>query len=222
MGSDAVAKIGPEFAESFTDINGKQVHQFASQMANLGFARMTEALLGMLDSHVWQEFTDGLGVYRFLPGEFDYFLTQQGVARDHVMRGVADIEAKAQLEAAMDERRTGENGYRRRLAEVREQVPQRPGRPIDAFGYTQLEAKAHVNGSAVVDGARGKARESLGSAVRRHTNSGGTSPRRPSEQLPRWIQLRNRAERLPDEDLTSLLDALKAEQRRRRKAGAPP
>lgn len=53
--------IDAQFAESFADPNGRQVHHFASTMANLGFARMTEALLSMLDSGTWREFTDGLG-----------------------------------------------------------------------------------------------------------------------------------------------------------------
>lgn len=52
----------------FTDLNARKVHAFASQMANLGFERMTEELLAMLDSEAWHEFKDGLGTYRFLPG----------------------------------------------------------------------------------------------------------------------------------------------------------
>lgn len=212
MGGTVVTEIGPEFAESFTDTNGAQVHQFASQMANLGFSRMTEALLGMLDSGAWREFTDGLGTYRFLPGEFDYFLTQQGVARDHVMRGVADTEAKARLEAHMDERRTGEEGYRRRLADVRQQVPNRPGRPIEAYGLTWAEAKAQVNGSA----AQRRDRAALGGAVRRHTNTDGRTTAKPYREQPRWVQLRRRAEQLPNDELDQLLDALKAERRRRK------
>ena len=39
-------------------------------------------------------------------------------------------DATDKLEAAMDERRTGEPGYRRRITEVRFSNPQRPGRPI--------------------------------------------------------------------------------------------
>lgn len=111
MDGTQVNGIDPEFAQSFADLNGRQVHQFASQMSNLGFARMTDVLLSMLESGVWREFGDGQGDFRFLPGEYDYFLSQQGVDRKHVMRGVRDLDAKARLEAAMDERRTGEDGY---------------------------------------------------------------------------------------------------------------
>lgn len=213
MGTPGV--IDPEFAESFADPRGRQVHQFASQMANLGFARMTEVLIAMLDSGVWMEFEDGLGTYRFLPGEYDYFLTQQGVAREHVMKGVRDLDAKARIEAAMDERKTGEEGYRRPIKEARKQNPERPGRPIEPFGVTEAEAKD------LVRGARGQPaghREALGEAVRRFTNTGGRTSIRPSrESVPRWMQLRNSAERLSDADLAELVDALEAEQRRRRK-----
>src|SRR5437879_6803374 len=95
----------------FLDINGREVYSFASQVANLGFAHFTDLLIAMFKSGSWRKFQDGLGTYEFLPGEFDYFLTQQGVNRDDVMNGVRDIETKAQLEAAMDERRTGQQGY---------------------------------------------------------------------------------------------------------------
>lgn len=211
MGDPGV--IGPEFADSFADLNGRQVRQFASQMANLGFARMTEALLSMLDSGIWREFVDGLGTYRFLPGEYDYFLTQQGVARDHVMDGVRDIDAKARIEAAMDERKTGEEGYRRRLTEARDSNPQRPGRAIEPFGFSTSEAKALVEGTGRQPPEH---RQALGEAVRRFTNTGGRTSIRPSrEHVPRWMQLRNSAERLSDADLDELLTALKAERRRR-------
>lgn len=217
MGDPDPGVIGPEFADSFADLNARQVRQFASQMANLGFARMTEALLSMLDSGIWREFTDGLGTYRFLPGEYDYFLTQQGVAREHVMKGVQDLDAKARLEAAMDERKTGEEGYRRRLAEAREQNPQRPGRPIEPFGVTESERKALVSERVAAGNTR---RPALGSRVRQFSATGGRTTQRPSEQapVPRWMQLRNSAERLSDADLAELVDALKAEQRRRKRS----
>lgn len=207
--------IGPEFAESFSDLNGRQVHQFASIMSNLGFARMTEALLSMLDSQVWREFVDGLGTYRFLPGEFDYFLTQQGVDREHVMSGVRDIKAKARLEAAMDERRTGEDGYRRRLVEARDANPQRPGRPMVPYGVTKVEAKLLVEEGAA---PRRLDRPPLGGAVRRFTNTGGRTSLQPyRDDVPRWMRLRNSAERLPDAELDELVEALRAEQKRRQK-----
>lgn len=212
-GVNGTDSIGPEFAQAFTDLNGRQVHQFASQMANLGFARMTEELLSMLDSGVWREFEDGLGTYTFLPGEYDYFLTQQGVDRDHVMKGVRDLDAKARLEAAMDERRTGEEGYRRRLVEARAANPQRPGRPIEPFGYTEAEAKSLVSSTRRTAAGH---KEALGDRVRRYTNTGSTA--RPVDDTPKWVRLRNQAERLSDDDLDELLDALKAESRRRKRS----
>jgi hypothetical protein len=218
VGEPGVTHIDPEFLESFSDLNGRQVRQFASQMANLGFARMTEALVAMLDSGVWRQFEDGQGVYRFLPGEYDYFLTQQGVARENVMRGVRDLDAKAHLEEAMDERRTGEDGYRRRLAEVRAANPQRPGRPIEPFGVTKAEAKDLLGGVARQPRPD---RAALGEATRRFSNTGGRTSIRPSrEAVPLWMRLRNSAERLNDDDLRALLDALKAEHRRRASTGS--
>ncbi len=206
----------PETRE-FTDLNGRAVHAFAVQMANLGFARMTEELLGMLDSGVWRYFKDGLSTYEFLPGEFDYFLTQWGVEREHVMRGVQDLDAKAKLESHMDERRTGEEGYRRRLTEIREANPQRPGHPIVPFGLTHSEAKVLVNGSA--RGARAPQRPALGERVRRYANTGGQTTKSARDELPTVERLRRSAVRLDDEDLAMLVDALKEEQRRRRRAG---
>jgi len=118
----------------FLDLHGKQVHAFASQMANLGFSRMTDELLSMLDSGAWTEFKDGLGTYRFLTGEFDYFLSQwTDITRDEAMR-VLDLDAKAKIYQHMDERRTGEDGYRRTVESVRRANPRRPGRTIKAFG----------------------------------------------------------------------------------------
>lgn len=134
----------------FVDPNGRQVHAFALQVANLGYARMKDELLRMLASRAWRDFRDGLGRYQFLPGEFDYFLTQQGVKRDDVMKGIQDLDAKAKLEQHMDERKTGDDGYRRRLVEARASNPQRPGRPIEPFGVTKSEAKLLVNAQGAV------------------------------------------------------------------------
>jgi hypothetical protein len=198
----------------FVDVNGRQVHAFASKMANLGYAELADQLLAMLRSDVWHSFKDGLGAYQFLPGEFDYFLTQQGVRRDDVMAGVRDLDAKAELEAAMDERRTGEDGYRRPVLQARAENPQRPGRAIEPFGYTKAEAKVLVSDRAV---ARGPV-EALGSTVRRWSNSGGATTKAPSDTLPLVERLRRSAMRLDDADLADLIDSLKQEQRRRRRS----
>ena len=197
--------------DQFTDLNAKKVYSFASQMANLGFERMTQELLSMLDSGAWREFKDGLGTYTFLPGEFDYFLTQQGVSREHVMKGVQDLDAKARLEQHMDERRTNEADYRRRIIEAREANPKRPGRPMEPFGYTESEAKALFSGTQ-----RGAlARPPLGDRVRRYVNTGGKTTKTPRDELPRITQLSRTACRLNDEDLASLIETLRQEQRRR-------
>src|ERR1700685_3120479 len=114
-------------------------------MANIGYHRMADLIQSMLRSESWRSFTDGLGSYAFLPGEFDYFLTQQGIRREDVMK-LPDIAIKAMIEEAMDERRTGEDGYRRNVLQARAENPQRPGRPIEPFGCTQAEARSLESG----------------------------------------------------------------------------
>jgi hypothetical protein len=200
--------------DELTDLNGKQVHAFATQMANLGFQHMTDLLIDTFRSGVWRNFRDGLGTYDFLPGEFDYFLTQQGVSRADIMDGVRDIETKALLEAAMDERRTGEEGYRRRIVAARDANPQRPGRPIQPFGYTKSEAKF------LADDNSPSHRElpALGSAVRRWTKTGGKPASARQERLDPLERARKIALRLDDDDLQELIERLQEEQRLRRGA----
>jgi hypothetical protein len=186
-------------------------------MSNLGLSRVADLLFSMFESGVWKEFKDGSGVYRFLPGEFDYFLTQQGVTRDHVMHGVRDVKIKAQLEEAMDERRTGELAYRRRLPEVRADVPDRPGHPIEPFGYTKSESKYLQAAGGHVPPQR----EPLGRAPRQYRQSGGATTRRPNEELGRLERLKRAVLRLPDDDFAAIADAIGLEQARRRSAGGP-
>lgn len=198
----------------FTDTNADQVHAFALQMGNLGLSRVTDLLVAMFESGAWLQFTDGTGVHRFLPGEYDYFLTQQGVTRDHVMHGVRDVEIKARLEEAMDERRTGEDGYRRHLQEVRQAVPERPGNPIEPFGCSRAE------GTLVGVGAR----PALGRAPRTYRLTGGATTRRPNERLDRSARMIALVRRLTDAELTELEADVRAEQQARREraaAGSP-
>jgi hypothetical protein len=196
----------------FVDQNGRQVHAFALQMTNLGYARMKDELLRMLKSEAWHDFRDGLGRYQFLAGEFDYFLTQQGVRRDDVMKGIQDLDAKAELERHMDERKTGKENYRRPIVQARAENPQRPGRPIEPFGVTKAEAKALVG-----DRARDARldRSALGERVRRFSRTGDVKA--PRDSLPLVERLRRSAMRLDDDDLADLIDSLKQEQRRRRR-----
>lgn len=53
----------------------------------------------------------------------------------------------------------------------------------------------------------------MGEATRRYVNAGGQPVQKPEQS--RWIRLRNSAERLPDDDLDHLYEAIKAERRRR-------
>jgi hypothetical protein len=197
----------------FLDLHGREVHAFSTEMANVGFQRMAELLLSMLRSEAWRSFKDGLGSYAFLPGEFDYFLSQRGIRREDVMK-IPDVDIKAEIEAAMDERRTGEDAYRRPALQAREDNPERPGQPIEPFGYTLAEAKRLAAGTAT--GGRGD-RPALGLRVRRWSNTGGETTKLPSEAtpVPPAERLRRAALRLSDDDLADLIDSLKQEQRRR-------
>lgn len=203
-----------ELENGFLDLHGREVHAFGMEMANVGFHRMADLLLSMLKSEAWRSFKDGLGSYSFLPGEFDYFLSQRGIRRDDVMK-LPDVKVKAELETAMDERHTGEDGYRRPVLQARNENPQVPGRPIEPFGFTEAEAKSLLNGTRRQSAVQH--REPLGPSVRRFRNTGGETTRDPSKTLPLGERLRRQAVRLGDEDLVDLIDALKQEQRRRRR-----
>ena len=200
----------------FLDLHGKQVHSFGLEMANIGYQHMADLIVSMLESEAWRSFQDGISSsYNFLPGEFDYFLTQRGIRREDVMK-IPDLDVKAKLEAAMDERRTGEDGYRRRILQVRAENPQIPGRPIEPFGYTKDESKALVNGRG--GAAAPEHKEPLGDRVRRYTNTNGKTSRKAGETLPLAKRLCRQAIGLDDDDLASLVDSLKQELARRKRS----
>jgi hypothetical protein len=184
------------------NLNGKQVHAFTIQIGNLGFSQMTDLIMSMFNSNVWREFTDGLGAYKFLPGEFDYFLTQRGVKREDIIHGIRDIEVKAKLDKAMDEGRTGEDDYRRRIEQARNENPTVPGRPIMPFGLTKNEAKY----LKLKDAAAGRT-EALGHRVRYFANH-----RKKKSSLPLLDRLIHSAVKLNDRDLDKLIESLKREQ----------
>lgn len=200
-----------------TDDSGELVHRFALTMHNLGLARAADELVQMLDSGRWRKFVQGHMKFEFLPGEFDYFLTQQEITRDQVM-AIRDIEAKARLEEAMDERKTGEDGYRRPILRARAEVPQIPGRQIKPFGYTKNEGKVLVNanGSATLPDQR----LPLGDAVRRWRNTKGKTTQPPGAHRPMHERLVASAVRLDDADLERLYEAVRAERMKRRRKGA--
>jgi len=138
-------------------------------------------------------------------------ITQQGVTRDLVMHSVRDVRIKAQLDEAMDERRTGEPNYRRRLVEVRADVPERPSSPIEPFGYTKSERTFLLTG-----GERpASQRAPLGRAPRQYRLTGGATTKRPNEQLRAAQRLHRTVLRLPDDELVALADAITEERARR-------
>jgi hypothetical protein len=183
-------------------------------MAHADSARRTELVVAMLDSQAWREFTDTVGTYRFLPGEFDYFLALQGLAREQIMHGVRDIHATARLVAAMDERRTGERGYRRPVLLARRQNPPCPQRAIEPSVRTAAGADALVSSARAVSPGHA---EAVGRRVRPDVAQACSSSRAISEPSPDWMPLRAQALRLSDEDLARLGEAINFEQRRRRR-----
>src|SRR4029077_17657998 len=129
---------------------GRRVSSFSLTMSNLGTSRAERMIIEMLESGSWREFSHGWGTFRFLPREFDYFLSSHGIDRDYVMATMRDMQVKARLEAAMDERRTGEDGYRRGLDGVGGENPGIAAHRIECrngvielrepepFGYTRV------------------------------------------------------------------------------------
>lgn len=190
--------------------NGRIVDEFTLTVHNLGLARVGRELLGMLKTKHWMNFQLGDHHYRFLPGEFDYFLTARGITRKQVM-ALNDVAVKAELETAMDERRTGNTGYRRTITQARAENPTGIN-PIEPFGYSQKEAKALVAMGTTV---RGRDRASLGNAVRRYANNGTTKA--PAECKPRWERVARTVANLGDDDFNRAYEAIKNEAARRRK-----
>jgi len=151
------------------------------------------------------DFKDNLGVYHFLPGEFDYFLSQCGVKRDDVVHGIRDIKFKAQLDKAMDERKTGTDEYRRSIEQVRAENPAVPGRPIMPFGFKESEAKLLKVKSATGD--RVKHQRALGPRVR-HFRLHGNKRTEPPRRIERVFRMLSN---LTDAELEKLFLAIKRE-----------
>lgn len=195
------------------DENGEMVQRFGLRMHNLGLERAGDELLTMLRSGRWRKWSQGGMMFEFLPGEFDYFLSQQEIYREYVMI-IPDVTAKATLEEAMDERRTGESGYRRPIKTAREQVPELPGRPITPYGYGKAEGRSLAESGE----SSSSARPPLGSSVRRYRDTGGESTRPPRDERARWERLAASAVRLPDQELDFLIDCVVQEKTKRESA----
>jgi len=98
---------------------GDHVNQFARAVPNMGrVGDLTRASLEMLRSKDWRDYRDATGAYRFLPGEFDYFLALQTVDARDVARFYLTTEDRVELATAMDRTRTDEPRYRRSLEAV--------------------------------------------------------------------------------------------------------
>jgi hypothetical protein len=192
------------------DMNGRTVSRWSTTMHNLGFAVFEDEMVKMLELGVWRDFHDALGHWRFLPGEFDYFLSSVNIERDHVLHGVRDLDVRARVQDSMDQRRTGEAGYRRTFEEVRASNPHPAAGSLQPYGYKLAER--HMLEAAGVE-VSAKQREPLGSAVREYVRSGRTT--RPRPYASPLDQLKRRSLRLGDDDLNDLVEHVLAEQRRR-------
>lgn len=193
-----------------SDENAQLVEAFSVEMANLGFERMTEHLLAMLDSGAWLKWKDGLGEVDLLPGEFDYFLSMCGVTRETVMHGIRDVEVKARLQQAMDERRSGDSEYRRSYNDVTAAVGKRRG--TQPFGYSGSEAKALAEAGVIEKPTR---REALGATVRRFVATGSTKPQ--SKERTRLERVQASVSRLSDEEFAEFDDWLEQHREERRR-----
>ena len=99
--------------------HGSHVDQFARSVPNMGrLGDLTRAIMEMLRSGDWRDYSDATGAYHFLPGEFDYFLALQTVERRDIARLYLTPEERIELATAMDRTRTGEADYRRPIEEV--------------------------------------------------------------------------------------------------------
>ena len=203
-----------QIENSFLDLHGRQVHAFSIEMANVGFTRMADLLKSMLDSEAWRSYKDGQGEHNFLPGEFDYFLTQRGIRREDVyerpghgmQRGASRSTwmSGALARTATAARTPGPRGE-----------PHGAGKAHRAVGLTQNRGKALVNEGGAIGGLWH--REALGHRARRYAETGDAKAK--SEKNPRssFERVRSAALRLGDDDLADLINSLKQERRRRQR-----
>lgn len=94
------------------------------------------------------------------------------------------------------------------IGDARQQLPDRPGHPVEPFGYTTSEGKALGQGS--------QARSALGRAPRQFRATSGATTKRPNETLPRIERLCRAVGRLADDDLDRIAAAIEEERTRRK------
>jgi hypothetical protein len=99
--------------------HGAHVDQFARAVPNFGrLGELTRAIVDMLRSKNWRDYSDATGAYHFLSGEFDYFLALQTVNARDVARLYLTPDERTEVATAMDRIRTGEARYRRSIEAV--------------------------------------------------------------------------------------------------------
>ena len=185
---------------------GEHVLQFARAVPNLGqLGELTRAVLDMLHSKDWREYSDATGAYHFLPGEFDYFLALQTVNARDVARLYLTPEDRAEVASAMDRIRTGEARYRRSVMEVAEAHPH-AGQSLTTYWerYEWTSTKHPV-------GARAVARARTGVTLEEHARQ--TRIKRLRQLGDGWRARIDRvvaaAEGFTREELLAAIDALK-------------
>ena len=96
--------------------HGAAVNAFGRHVHNLGrMGDLTAMILEMLHSEAWRRYRTATGTYRWLPGEFDYFLAVHDVDARDLPRLFLTPEKRAELAKAMDRTRVDDPHYRRSL-----------------------------------------------------------------------------------------------------------
>jgi len=187
-------------------MRGDHVHRFARAIPNLGrLGELTRAIVEMLDSNDWRDYSDATGVYHFEAGEFDYFLALQTVNARDVARLYLTPEERTKVATAMDRARTQEAQYRRPLEEIvaaHPHVAQNLATYWDRYGWN--ETKYPVGARAIVRARGGISPEEHARQARikrlRQISDGWRD---------RVARVRAAAEGLTREELLVAIDALK-------------
>jgi hypothetical protein len=186
--------------------HGTHVDRFARAVPNLGrLGELTRAIIEMLRSQDWRDYSDATGAYHFEEGEFDYFLALQTVSARDVARLYITPEERTELALAMDRSRTNEEKYRRPIEVVITAHPhaaQSLTTHWERFGW--LETKHPV-------GARAIARARTGVTPEEHAKQ--ARMKRLRQLADGWrdrvARVRAAAEGLTREELLAAIDVLK-------------
>ena len=185
--------------------HGDHVNRFARAVPNLGrLGELTRAIIEMLQSKDWRDYSDATGAYHFHPGEFDYFLALQTVNARDVARLYLTPEERTEVATAMDRTRTGEPTYRRSLDEII------TAHPHAAQSLTAYWDRYGWNGAKYPVGARAIARARTGVSLEHARQARIKRLRQLGDGWgDRVARVRAAAEGLTREEVLAAIDALK-------------